>query len=391
MLYSLSAKAPPNMGGALISINRPCVTICHRFLLTGQGMTVSQHILRTLLAVLLPVALGLAWLLYSGWQAQQAGMREQLDALALQQQTLLDQQLAHGKRVAQGMAATAWAQALDRRRCPQADMRQWLLGAYGFSNAVTLDARGELVCAVLPLDAPARQRLRQLPALLARQPLPVSDPILAPVSQHEAVLVATPLGAVMEWRLTALAAVVAAAIVPLNVLRTPVLALSGSVALCSIVLTGHAGASEAVLHRWADGLHLLAAALWLGALAAFLGAALRNDSDTRALARFAGTGSAVVAVLVVTGAVNTLAIAGWPIVWASFAHSRWAALLAVKLVLFVVMLALAADNRWRIVPALEQGEQGAQARLRRSILVEFTVGLAIVVIVAALGVLDPAA
>lgn len=207
----------------------------------------------------------------------------------------------------------------------------------------------------------------------------------------EAVLVATPLGAVMEWRLTALAAVVAAAIVPLNVLRTPVLALSGSVALCSIVLTGHAGASEAVLHRWADGLHLLAAALWLGALAAFLGAALRNDSDTRALARFAGTGSAVVAVLVVTGAVNTLAIAGWPIVWASFAHSRWAALLAVKLVLFVVMLALAADNRWRIVPALEQGEQGAQARLRRSILVEFTVGLAIVVIVAALGVLDPAA
>ena len=49
-------------------------------------MTVSQHILRTLLAVLLPVALGLAWLLYSGWQAQQAGMREQLDALALQHQ-----------------------------------------------------------------------------------------------------------------------------------------------------------------------------------------------------------------------------------------------------------------------------------------------------------------
>ena len=158
-------------------------------------MTVSQHILRTLLAVLLPVALGLAWLLYSGWQAQQASVREQLDAAALQQQSLLDQQLAQGKRVAQGMAATGWAQSLARRRCPQADMRQWLLGAYGFSNAVTLDARGELVCAVLPLDVPARQRLRQLPALLARQPLPVSDPILAPVSQHEAVLVATPLSA----------------------------------------------------------------------------------------------------------------------------------------------------------------------------------------------------
>ncbi len=70
-------------------------------------MTVSQHILRTLLAVLLPVALGLAWLLYSGWQAQQTGMREQLDALALQQQTLLDRQLGQGRRVAEGMAATS--------------------------------------------------------------------------------------------------------------------------------------------------------------------------------------------------------------------------------------------------------------------------------------------
>lgn len=207
----------------------------------------------------------------------------------------------------------------------------------------------------------------------------------------EAVLAATPLGAVMEWRLTALAAVVAAAVVPLNALRAAAMAIAGSVALCSIVLTGHAGASEAVLHRWADGLHLLAAALWLGALAVFLGGALRNRPDAQALARFARTGSAVVAVLVLTGAVNTLAIAGWPIAWASFAHSRWAALLALKLALFVAMLALAAGNRWRIVPALEQSEDGAQARLRRSIVAEFAIGLVIVGVVAALGVLDPAA
>lgn len=159
-------------------------------------MTVSQHILRTLLAVLLPVALGLAWLLYSGWQAQQTGMREQLDALALQQQTLLDQQLAHGKRVAQGMAATAWAQALDRRRCPVTDMRQWLLGADGFSNAVTLTAAGTVVCSVLPVDSAAQRRvlqLPQLPALLAQQQLTISDPMLAPISRQQVVVVSTPL------------------------------------------------------------------------------------------------------------------------------------------------------------------------------------------------------
>ena len=55
------------------------------------------------------------------------------------------------------------------------------------------------------------------------------------------------------------------------------------------------------------------------------------------------------------------------------------------------MLALAAGNRWRIVPALERGEAGADARLRRSLLLEMAVGLGVVLVVAMLGVLDPAA
>lgn len=159
-------------------------------------MTVSQHILRTLLAVLLPVALGLAWLLYSGWQAQQAGLREQLAALALQQQTLLDQQLAQGRRVAQGMAASAWARALQPQHCPVADMRQWLLGAYGFSNAVTLTGSGEVVCSVLPVDQAARQRVLQLPqlaGLLGLRQTAVSDPMLAPISRRRVVVMSTPL------------------------------------------------------------------------------------------------------------------------------------------------------------------------------------------------------
>ncbi len=203
----------------------------------------------------------------------------------------------------------------------------------------------------------------------------------------EAVLAATPLGAVMEWRLTVLACVIVAAIVPLKVLRLPVMALAGAVALCSMALTGHAGASETALHRWADGLHLLAAALWIGALAAFLTDALRRRADVQALARFARTGSVVVAVLVLTGVVNTLAIAGFPPVL----QSRWFSLLAVKIALFGLMLALAAGNRWRIVPALERGEAGAEARLRRSLLLELAAGLGVVAVVAMLGVLDPAA
>lgn len=204
----------------------------------------------------------------------------------------------------------------------------------------------------------------------------------------EVVLAQTPLGKVMEWRLTALAAVVLACFLPFRVLRLPALALAGSVALGSVAWTGHAGASEMALHRVADVAHVIAAATWIGALAVFVASAFsREGADTAALARFARTGSVVVAVLIVTGLLNTLAIAGWPMAL----EARWFSILAVKLALFAAMLALAAGNRWRIVPALERGEPGATARLRRSLLLEFAAGLGVVALISLLGVLDPAA
>lgn len=204
----------------------------------------------------------------------------------------------------------------------------------------------------------------------------------------EVVLAQTPLGRVMEWRLTALASVVLACFVPLRRLRLPVLALAGAVALGSIAWTGHAGASEMPIHRASDMAHLIAAATWIGALAMFLVSAFsRAGADAAALARFARTGSVVVAVLILTGLLNTLAIAGWPMV----IEARWFGVLAAKIALFVAMLALAAGNRWRIVPALERGEPGAVVRLRRSLLLEFAAGLGVIGAVSLLGVLDPSA
>lgn len=207
-----------------------------------------------------------------------------------------------------------------------------------------------------------------------------------------AVLAATPLGAVMEWRLTALVAIILAMIVPIRAMRTIVAALAGAVALIATVWTGHAGASEGMagtVHRTADAIHLLAAATWLGALAGFLiGAFSRSPTiQIRALADFARTGSVVVALLLLTGIINTLAITGWPVPL----RSGWSMLLAIKLALFAAMLALAALNRWKITPALERGEADALPHLRRSLLVELTLGLGVIGVVALLGVLDPAA
>lgn len=249
----------------------------------------------------------------------------------------------------------------------------------------TLAFRARLVLALLAIVAALASAWWALESVAAMAGISLAE---LDQATAEVVLAQTPLGKVMEWRLTALAAVILACFLPFRVLRLPALALAGSVALGSVAWTGHAGASEMALHRVADVAHVIAAATWIGALAVFVASAFsREGADTAALARFARTGSVVVAVLIVTGLLNTLAIAGWPMAL----EARWFSILAVKLALFAAMLALAAGNRWRIVPALERGEPGATARLRRSLLLEFAAGLGVVAAVSLLGVLDPAA
>ena len=206
----------------------------------------------------------------------------------------------------------------------------------------------------------------------------------------EAVSAATPLGAVVRLRLAALA-ILAATVLPRLPLALP--ALAGLVALATAAFTGHAGASEGaigLLHRTADILHLAAAGCWIAALGVFVagafGSAPAQALEAR-LARFATAGTAIVAILVPTGLVNTLLIAGWPVPLST----RWSTLLALKLALFAAMLCLAALNRWRLTPALERGEAGARGALRVSIGCEMACGLAVLALVAVLGSLDPAA
>jgi len=159
-------------------------------------MKVSQHILRTLLAVLFPVVLALLWLVYSGWKAQHEAVEQQLDSLALQQQQLLDAQLLQGRRVAAALAETDWARSLDDARCPVGAMQQFLLAANGFSDMVTLTASGQVVCSTTPVKGVVHMRAHYLPELkdlLARQSIAVSEPMLTPDSRRRVVLVSHPL------------------------------------------------------------------------------------------------------------------------------------------------------------------------------------------------------
>jgi len=202
-----------------------------------------------------------------------------------------------------------------------------------------------------------------------------------------AVLGATPLGTVLAIRLVALLLALWACWRG----RLGLAALAAGLALATAAWTGHAGATEGavgLLHRAFDVLHLLAASVWIGAILFFVTLTFRPGSRevlAMALRKFAVTGTVIVLVLLVTGIANTLAIAGWPVPL----DSRWTALLAVKIGLFTAMLGLAALNRWRLTPGLSAGGVAAVGALRLSLAAEMTAALAVVAVVAWLGVLAP--
>lgn len=179
----------------------------------------------------------------------------------------------------------------------------------------------------------------------------------------------------------------------------------GAVILATFAWTGHGAAEEGaagLIHAAADVLHLLAAGVWLGALVALAILLTRTrPSDDRAsleplheaLRGFSGIGSAVVAVILATGLVNSWFLVG-PDRTLSMASSTYGLLLLVKIGLFVAMLGLAALNRFFLTPALAKGlahddPAPAIANLRRTVLVETAAGVAIMVLVGVLGALAP--
>ena len=180
----------------------------------------------------------------------------------------------------------------------------------------------------------------------------------------------------------------------------------GAIASASFAWMGHGAATQGpghLVHLGADVLHLAAAALWVGALVMFFGllipVAARRPDRVRALHSalqgFAGVGSGIVAILVATGLVNSWILVG-PSHLAGLWTTPYGQLLSLKLVLFGAMLGLAGANRFRLTPGLARGLESAEparalAALRRSLLLETGLSLAVLAIVAWLGTLAPAA
>jgi putative copper resistance protein D len=132
-----------------------------------------------------------------------------------------------------------------------------------------------------------------------------------------------------------------------------------AVAVATIAWTGHARngvIAGAGLHLLGDMLHLIAAGVWIGALAWLLLLLTPYTQAPRpeiehALAGFSGIGPGVVAMLVITGIVNSLFLIG-PQNAVSLWRKAYGLTLLIKLALFALMFALAAVNRYRLTPRL---------------------------------------
>jgi putative copper export protein/mono/diheme cytochrome c family protein len=124
-----------------------------------------------------------------------------------------------------------------------------------------------------------------------------------------------------------------------------------------------------------EALHLLSAAAWLGALPGlFLLLGTLEPGPARAVAsRFSHFGAVCVVVLTVT-----IAIQGWELMGGlpGLIGTDYGRLALIKLALLLLLLALAALNRFRLAPAI--GRAGPR-RLRLSVALETGVGLAAVI------------
>jgi copper resistance protein D len=169
------------------------------------------------------------------------------------------------------------------------------------------------------------------------------------------------------------------------------------VLLVSLAWISHAAAARVQpLGLLGDALHLCAASVWIGGLlplAIFLTrtreSLLLGEQDLRVLRRFSTLSLSCVGVLILSGISNS-----WLLVGSiqALLTTRYGWLLLGKLAVFCILVSLGARNRFVIKTKLTRVSETPDllAQLRRNVIRETCLGLAVVTIVACLGVTPPA-
>jgi putative copper resistance protein D len=216
------------------------------------------------------------------------------------------------------------------------------------------------------------------------------------------VLLETQFGRVWQLRLGLIAialVLVASALAQVKPRRAliAVLWLVSVVLLVSLALISHA--SAATMQPFGvlgDMIHLCAAGLWIGGLAplaiflAYVRASYSlSEMVPYVLPRFSTLSLCCVSVLVVSGISNSWLLIGSIYVLFTTPYGQ---LLLVKIALFAILVGFGVRNRFLVKAKLPKAaaDPDLLAQLRRNVVFETYLGVAVVVIVACLGVTPPA-
>jgi copper resistance protein D len=171
--------------------------------------------------------------------------------------------------------------------------------------------------------------------------------------------------------------------------------------LASLGWVGHAtigGGRTGIAHAVSQSVHLLASGLWLGGLvplAMLVFPTMRSASRPElavmraALRQFSRMGYVAVALVALTGIVNTAMLVGSI---QGLTNTPYGCLLLIKIALFLLLVGLAAINRFVLVPRIAWARKPVTdtTALIWTIGIEQGLGLAIIAIVSVLGTWPPA-
>lgn len=205
----------------------------------------------------------------------------------------------------------------------------------------------------------------------------------------------THFGAVWQWEML-FGVVAVVALLLTGKLRQQVLLLAGVLQLACMALIGHAAMRDGLpglLQQINQAMHLISAAFWVGGLLPLLllmreARQIDRRSDAiRTMMRFSRYGHLAVALTLLSGVINSLMIAGWPLMWHD---SRYSVLLLCKVLLVAMMVLVALINRYWLVPRLRLAGSGTQQKFIRMTQLELLLACGVVGLVSVFATLSPA-
>jgi len=266
----------------------------------------------------------------------------------------------------------------------------WALVPAGLARKLAAPARRMIVAAVVVAAVSALAWLALEAGLMSESSAGMADP-----SVVGAVAFDTAFGRVWLGRI-GLTLVLATALAVGRGESFGFIALTGALLLASLGLVGHAAIQTGLfgaLHRLNHAVHLLAAGAWIGGLPPLALCLRRYGGDARlraeagaALRRFSGLGHFAVALVVLTGAVNTALTLGVSPVDFS---SPYQALLAAKIAVVAAMIGIALFNRYVLTPRIKEEPAAALRALTIASLAEIALGLVALALVSVFAILAP--